>query len=46
MVDAMIAAQGHTFFGTNSSTFSSYIERQLHPVYTGQTLELLGAPLP
>ncbi|KAI8878140.1 hypothetical protein K501DRAFT_228929 [Backusella circina FSU 941] len=46
MVDAMIASQGHTFFGTNSSTFSSYIERQLHPVYTGQTLELLGAPLP
>ncbi|KAI7896887.1 CigA protein [Mucor mucedo] len=36
MVDAIIASQGHTFFGTNSSTFSTYIERQLHPVYTNQ----------
>lgn len=46
MVDAMIASQGHTFYGTNSSTFSTYIERQLHPVYTNQPIELLGAPLP
>ncbi|KAI7907819.1 uncharacterized protein BX663DRAFT_492087 [Cokeromyces recurvatus] len=45
MVDAIISAQGHTFYGTNSSTFSTYIERQLHPVYTKHPIELLGAPL-
>lgn len=38
MVDAIIASQGHTFFGTNASTFSTYIERQLHPVYTNRPL--------
>lgn len=46
MVDAIISSQGKAFYGTNSSTFSTYIERQLHPVYTHQPLELLGAPLP
>ncbi|OBZ86255.1 hypothetical protein A0J61_05692 [Choanephora cucurbitarum] len=46
MVDAIISAQGHTFYGTNSSTFSTYIERQLHPAYTNQPIELLGAPSP
>ncbi|KAK4520831.1 uncharacterized protein ATC70_006712 [Mucor velutinosus] len=46
MVDAMIASQGHSFHGTNASTFSTYIERQLHPVYTHQTMELQGAPQP
>ncbi|CAO3611017.1 unnamed protein product [Mucor fragilis] len=46
MVDAMIASQGHSFYGTNASTFSTYIERQLHPVYTHQTMELQGAPQP
>ncbi|KAF1806829.1 hypothetical protein V8B55DRAFT_1460102 [Mucor lusitanicus] len=46
MVDAMIASQGHAFYGTNASTFSTYIERQLHPVYTHQTMELQGAPQP
>ncbi|KAI9483487.1 MAG: hypothetical protein EXX96DRAFT_594240 [Benjaminiella poitrasii] len=30
MVDAIISSQGHTFYGTNASTFSTYIERQLH----------------
>ncbi|KAI8084401.1 uncharacterized protein B0P05DRAFT_535430 [Gilbertella persicaria] len=46
MVDAMIAAQGHVFYGTNASTFSTYIQRQLHPVYTNQPIELQGAPNP
>lgn len=46
MVDAIIASQGHTFYGTNSSTFSNYIERQLHPIYTNQQIVLNGAPLP
>lgn len=40
MVDAIIASQGHTFFGTNSSTFSTYIERQLHPIYTNQQIQV------
>ncbi|KAI9258828.1 hypothetical protein BDA99DRAFT_440708 [Phascolomyces articulosus] len=42
MVDAMIAAQGHSFFGTADSTFSSYIERQLHPVYTNRPVKVMG----
>ncbi|KAI8145160.1 CigA protein [Fennellomyces sp. T-0311] len=42
MVDAMIAAQGHTFHGTADSTFSSYIERQLHPVYTGREVKVMN----
>lgn len=42
MVDAVIAAQGHTFYGTPGSTFSSYIERQLHPVYTGKEIKVMG----
>lgn len=46
MVDAMIASQGHSFYGTNASTFSTYIERQLHPMYTHQTMELQGSPQP
>jgi hypothetical protein len=42
MLDAMIAAHGHTFFGTPHSTFTSYIERQLHPVYTGKHVQVMG----
>lgn len=42
MVDAMIAAQGHTFIGTADSTFSTYIERQLHPVYTNRQVKVMG----
>jgi hypothetical protein len=42
MVDAMIAAHGHTFLGTKDSTFSSYIERYLHPVYIGEEVKLMG----
>ncbi|KAF7728546.1 hypothetical protein EC973_005950 [Apophysomyces ossiformis] len=41
MVDAIIAAQGHTFLGTKDSTFSSYIERQLHPVYTNKEVKVM-----
>ncbi|KAG0167933.1 hypothetical protein DFQ28_002876 [Apophysomyces sp. BC1034] len=41
MVDAIIAAQGHTFYGTKDSTFSSYIERQLHPVYTNKEVKVM-----
>lgn len=40
MVDAIISSQGHTFFGTNASTFSTYIERQLHPVYTNDQIQV------
>ncbi|KAI8970147.1 hypothetical protein BDF20DRAFT_826466 [Mycotypha africana] len=39
MVDAVIASKGHTFYGTTSSTFSTYIERQLHPAYTNQPIK-------
>lgn len=46
MVDAIISSQGHLFFGTNSSTFSTYIERQLHPIYNNKPIEIIGAPLP
>jgi hypothetical protein len=45
MLDAIIAAQGHHFFGTKDSTFTSYIERQLHPVYTHQPVKLAGPPV-
>ncbi|KAI8377423.1 CigA protein [Radiomyces spectabilis] len=44
MLDAMISAQGHTFFGTKDSTFSSYIERQLHPVYTNKEVKVMKVP--
>lgn len=42
MVDAMISAHGHTFMGTKDSTFSSYIERYLHPVYIGDEVKLMN----
>lgn len=42
MVDAMISAHGHTFLGTPHSTFTSYVERQLHPVYTGKEVQVMG----
>ncbi|CAO3702960.1 unnamed protein product [Rhizopus stolonifer] len=42
MLDAMISAYGHTFLGTPHSTFTSYIERQLHPVYTGKEVQVMG----
>jgi hypothetical protein len=42
MVDAMISAHGHTFLGTPHSTFTSYIERQLYPVYTGKEVQVMG----
>jgi hypothetical protein len=45
MLDAIIAAQGQHFFGTKDSTFTSYIERQLHPVYTHQPVKLAGPPV-
>ena len=46
MVDAIITSQGSAFYGTNSSTFSTYIERQLHPIYTNQPVKLFDAPKP
>lgn len=42
MIDAMISAHGHTFLGTPHSTFTSYIERQLHPVYTDKQVQVMG----
>ncbi|KAI8072473.1 hypothetical protein BC940DRAFT_292672 [Gongronella butleri] len=42
MLDAIIAAHGHTFYGTKDSTFTTYIERQLHPVYTHKPVRLSG----
>ncbi|CAO3677759.1 unnamed protein product [Rhizopus stolonifer] len=44
MIDAIISSQGHSFYGTNSSTFSTYIERQLHPTYTNEPIRLFDAP--
>ncbi|KAL1915068.1 uncharacterized protein VTP21DRAFT_7773 [Calcarisporiella thermophila] len=38
MLDAIISASGHSFMGTKDSTFSSYIERQLHPIYNKKPL--------
>ncbi|KAF8924025.1 hypothetical protein BGZ58_002257 [Dissophora ornata] len=35
MVDAMVAAKSAAFFGTPTSTFSNYIQKQLHPAFTG-----------
>ncbi|KAG0302418.1 hypothetical protein BGZ98_007507 [Dissophora globulifera] len=35
MIDAMVVAKSAAFFGTPSSTFSNYIQRQLRPAYTG-----------
>ncbi|KAI9013943.1 hypothetical protein CLU79DRAFT_805673 [Phycomyces nitens] len=46
MVDAMISAQGHTFIGTSDSTFTSYIERQLHPVYRHKEVKLMKGSKP
>ncbi|ORX44442.1 hypothetical protein DM01DRAFT_1411315 [Hesseltinella vesiculosa] len=42
MLDAIISAHGHTFFGTKDSTFTTYIERQLHPVYTSKEVPRSG----
>jgi hypothetical protein len=42
MVDAIISAHGHTFMGTPHSTFTSYIERQLHPIYNGKQVQVMG----
>ncbi|KAI8993714.1 CigA protein [Pilobolus umbonatus] len=42
MIDAMISAHAHTFLGTPHSTFTSYIERQLHPVYTNKEVQVMG----
>jgi hypothetical protein len=42
LLDAMISAHGHTFLGTPHSTFTSYIERQLHPVYTDKKVHVMG----
>ncbi|KAI8876791.1 CigA protein [Backusella circina FSU 941] len=42
MVDAIISAHGHTFMGTPHSTFTSYIERQLHPIYNGGQVQVMG----
>ncbi|KAI7865288.1 hypothetical protein BDF14DRAFT_1730610 [Spinellus fusiger] len=41
MIDAMISAHGHTFIGTKDSTFTSYIERQLHPAYTEKEIKVM-----
>ncbi|KAF9574079.1 hypothetical protein EC968_007471 [Mortierella alpina] len=35
MVDAMVVAKAGAFFGTPASTFSTYIQKQLRPAYTG-----------
>jgi len=35
MVDAMVVAKAAAFFGTPTSTFSHYIQKQLRPAYTG-----------
>ncbi|KAI8991570.1 CigA protein [Mycotypha africana] len=42
MIDAMVSAHGHTFFGTPHSTFTGYIEKQLNPIYTGQEVKVIG----
>ncbi|KAI9255559.1 hypothetical protein BY458DRAFT_519981 [Sporodiniella umbellata] len=42
ILDAMISAHGHTFLGTPHSTFTHYIERQLHPVYTQKQVQVMG----
>ncbi|CAG8492888.1 18076_t:CDS:1 [Cetraspora pellucida] len=38
MLDAMISSKGFRFYGTPKSTFSNYIDKTLHPLYTGKEL--------
>ncbi|PKC07826.1 hypothetical protein RhiirA5_291720 [Rhizophagus irregularis] len=38
MLDSIISAKGFKFIGTPKSTFSTYIDKTLHPIYTGEDL--------
>ncbi|RIA95741.1 hypothetical protein C1645_756607 [Glomus cerebriforme] len=38
MLDSIISAKGFNFIGTPKSTFSNYIDKTLHPIYTGKDL--------
>ncbi|OZJ02260.1 hypothetical protein BZG36_04699 [Bifiguratus adelaidae] len=46
LVDAMVAAKGFAFLGTPASTFSTYIERQLWPIYSGTGIKEVGVKKP
>ncbi|CAG8783537.1 375_t:CDS:1, partial [Acaulospora morrowiae] len=35
ILDAVVSSKGREFYGTPRSTFSNYIEKVLHPTYTG-----------
>ncbi|CAG8544275.1 15841_t:CDS:1 [Racocetra fulgida] len=38
LLDATISANGFRFYGTPRSTFSKYIDKTLHPLYSGKEL--------
>jgi len=41
MLDAMVVAHAETFYGTPKSTFSTYINKQLQPIYAGKSLDIV-----
>ncbi|KAF9577253.1 hypothetical protein BGW38_007660, partial [Lunasporangiospora selenospora] len=45
MVDAVVSAKGRYFFGTPKSTFSTYVQKQLHPAFVEGMFDSDGTPL-
>ncbi|KAG0353954.1 hypothetical protein BC939DRAFT_404664 [Gamsiella multidivaricata] len=43
MVDAVVSAKGRYFFGTPKSTFSTYVSKQLHPVFVESVIDEVNA---
>ncbi|KAG0038893.1 hypothetical protein BGZ82_010478 [Podila clonocystis] len=45
MVDAVVSAKGRHFMGTPKSTFSTYVQKQLHPAFIDGLFDVDGKPL-
>ncbi|KAG0043855.1 hypothetical protein BGZ83_010977 [Gryganskiella cystojenkinii] len=45
MVDAVVSAKGRYFMGTPKSTFSTYVQKQLHPAYVEALYDKDGNPV-
>ncbi|KAF9378986.1 hypothetical protein CPC16_011018 [Podila verticillata] len=45
MVDAVVSAKGRYFMGTPKSTFSTYVQKQLHPAFVDSLFDAEGKPL-
>ncbi|KAG0336647.1 hypothetical protein BG000_006365 [Podila horticola] len=45
MVDAVVSAKGRYFMGTPKSTFSTYVQKQLHPAFIDGLFDADGKPL-